>query len=189
MRPNWFIAFPVEGSFVAELPKAPSKVRLFKSLDVHLTLSFLGPVSDERAQLAFHALKKRLAVEPLHVTDVSLGAVVPMGRPSQYTALSALLERGRTTFESAILRYRPLISEAAEIAQDKRPPKPHITLARPWQRATPTERELGRLWAEKLDLRAIERRLDRVALYTWNSARHEQLFQIVADQKLPLSDS
>ena len=82
--------------------------------------------------------------------------MVAMGSARRYSALSALLRK----------------------------PKAHVTLARPKRRATERERAAGLVWASELDVRAVRVRLDRVALYTWDEARDERLFRIVAERRL-----
>lgn len=184
MRPNWFLAFPIDGAFVRDLPEAPRALRVFHPEDVHLTLSFLGGCGEARAHAALAALDAALAAEPLAPLDVTLSEVVPMGSQRRYTALSALLGRGRPEATAALGRLRDIVSDAAGVARDTREPKPHVTLARPGGRATAADREAGLGWAAALDLANIGARLDRIALYTWGERRLVQLFQIVAERRL-----
>lgn len=184
MRPNWFIAFPIDGSFLEVVPRPPSLHRLFHRDDVHLTLTFLGSVDSGRAERAFAALQRALEIEPLAPIQLSFGAVVPMGRARAYTALSAFLNEGREAMDTILLRYRDLLAEAAELSPDRRPPKPHVTLARPARRAGEAHRAAGLAWADGLDLTRIRTRIDRVALYTWATVRTEKLFRIVREWPL-----
>lgn len=183
MRPNWFFAFPIDGSFVPALPAPPPTFRLFPSEDVHLTLSFLGACGEASARRALEALDATLAQRPAQSVEVSLGAVVPMGPKREYSALSALLERGRDETATLIAELRDVLSDAALGRRDKRPPRPHVTIARPGRRATEAARAAGLQWASGLDLRAIVARLDRIALYTWaEGSRRERLFRIEAER-------
>jgi RNA 2',3'-cyclic 3'-phosphodiesterase len=77
-----------------------------------------------------------------------------------------------------------VLLEAATGRREKRPPKPHVSIARPRGRATDAQREAGLTWAAELDLRQVSTTLDRVALYTWHEARHERLFRIVSERRL-----
>jgi 2'-5' RNA ligase len=184
-RPNWFLAFPLDGRFVLELPPLPPSFRLFHPEDVHLTLSFLGGCGQAAAERALAALDGVLDEAPLGGVDVSLGEVVPMGPKREYSALSALLERGRPEMTERIATLRDVASEAALGRREKRDPKPHVSIARPQRRATEAARAAGLAWAAALDLRAIEARLDRIALYTWSEGnRRERLFRIVAERAL-----
>jgi RNA 2',3'-cyclic 3'-phosphodiesterase len=183
-RPNWFFAFPLDGAFVLTLPDPPVAFRRYHGEDVHLTLAFLGGVGEAAALRALDALDRELAAQAPPALDVSLGEVVPMGSRRSYSALSALLERGRAEASACITALRDALTEAASGRREKRPAKPHVTVARPRSRASVADREAGLRWAQSLDLRAVEARLDRIALYTWTENRRERLFQIVADRRL-----
>lgn len=184
MRPNWFFAFPLDGSFVSRLPAPPASFRLFQPEDVHLTLSFLGGCGEQAAQQALSGLDEVLRRAPVPSLEVSLGEVVPMGPKREYSALSALLKRGRAETEACIAKLRDVVSDAALTPREKRPPKAHITVARPGRLVTAAGREAGLTWASSLDLSSIVTRLERIALYTWSERRHETLFRIVAERKL-----
>ena len=106
------------------------------------------------------------------------------GSRRSYSALSALLERGRSETAACIAGLRDALLEATTGRREQRPPKPHVSLARPRSRATDAQREAGLAWAAKLDLRRVATRLDRIALYTWHEARHERLFRVVAERRL-----
>ena len=184
-RPNYFFAFPLDGAFVLSLPPLPPSFRLFHPEDVHLTLSFLGSCGQDAAERAFAALDQVLRREPRPSLDVSLGEVVPMGPRREYSALSALLEGGREPTSACIAALRDVVSEAALGRRELRAPKPHVTIARPSRRVTEAGRQAGLAWAAALDLRAIEARLSRVALYTWSEgSRRERLFRILAERPL-----
>jgi RNA 2',3'-cyclic 3'-phosphodiesterase len=184
-RPNWFLAFPLDGRFVSELPAPPSGFRLFPPEDVHLTLVFLGGCGQAAAQKALAALDALLGATPRAPLAVSLGEVVPMGGSRKdYTALSALLERGRTETSELLSAFRDAITDAAGLRRQTRLPKPHVTLGRPKRRADDLHRQAGLAWAAGLDVRAVTATLDRVALYTWSDDRRERLFRIVAERAL-----
>jgi len=184
-RPNWFIAFPLDGAFVHSLPPPPAGVRLFPASDVHLTLAFFGACGEAAANRAFEALDARLTAEALPATTVSLGTVEPMGPRRRYSALSALLDSGRNEVARAISSLRDPLCDAALGRRDVRPPKPHVTIGRPGRNASEVARAAGLDWARALDLRHVVARLDRLALYTWSEGnRRERLFRIVAELEL-----
>lgn len=183
MRPNWFFAFPLPGHFVLDLPELPRGFRRYHPEDVHLTLAFLGGCGEAAAQRALEALDARLLAvrpKPMYVT---LAEVVPMGPKRKYSALSALLAEGRAATEACIGALRDAPTLAAKGREEQRPPKAHVTIARPF-RAKESERAAGLAWARGIDLSGVCATLDRVALYTWNENRRERLFRIVAERPL-----
>ena len=184
-RPNWFLAFPIDGAFVLDLPPLPSNFRRFHQEDVHLTLAFLGSCGEASAQRALRALDERLQCTPMPPIAVSLAKVVPMGgSPRTYSALSALLGDGRAEASACLAAWRDLLTQTATGRREKRAPKPHVSIARPRSRVSEADREAGLSWAASLQLESVRARLDRVALYTWSEARRERLFQIVAQRAL-----
>lgn len=183
-RPNWFFAFPVHGSFVEALPELPSGFRRFHPDDVHLTLAFLGRCGEQAAARALAALDGLLPILRQPPIPISLGTVTPMGSQNRYTALSALLDRGRPETTACLAVARDTLTEAALGRRERRAPKPHVTLARPRRKANARDREAGLTWAKQLDLSGVHATLDRVALYTWDERRRERLFRIVAERRL-----
>lgn len=183
-RPNWFFAFPVDGSFLLSLPDVPAGFRRFHPDDVHLTLAFLGGCGEESARRALGALDEHLRAAPLAALEVTLAEVVPMGPSPAYSALSALLDRGRIETIACLASMRDLLTDAALVRREQRAPKPHITLARPPLRADEARRAEGLAWASRIDLGSVARRLDRIALYTAREHRSERLFRIVEERPL-----
>ncbi len=152
----------------------PDGLRPFASSDLHLTVAFLGSVSEASARAAFRGMSFDIGSR-----SVTLGAVVPMGPPNRYSALSAVLVGGRDDVEAYMGRVRVAAYEAAGATPDKRPPKAHVTLARPKRKASEKERAAALTWAAGIDLRGARVELDSIALYTWSEARNETLFRIV----------
>lgn len=183
LRPNFFFGFPLDGNFLQELPELPRSFRRFHVEDVHMTLAFLGTCGEEAALRALAALDERLKVSPIEVMNVSLGEIVPMGGSRRkYSALSATLDHGREEAAACLMAYRDILTETATGRIEKQTAKPHVTIARPRQRATDDQRAAGLEWAARIDLRSVQARLDRVALYTWNENRQERLFRILAER-------
>jgi RNA 2',3'-cyclic 3'-phosphodiesterase len=184
MRPNWFFAFPLDGAFVLELPELPAGFRRFHPEDVHLTLAFLGGCEESAALRALSTLDEHLARLVPSAPDVSLGEVVAMGSSRQYSALSALLARGREEASALVALLRDPLADSASVPRDGRAPKPHVTLARPTRRASADDRRAGLAWAARLELGQVSARLDRIALYSWDERRTERLFRVVAERTL-----
>jgi RNA 2',3'-cyclic 3'-phosphodiesterase len=185
MRPNWFLAFPLDGSFVLDLPELPPTFRRYHPDDVHVTLSFLGGCGEEAALRALAALDVALSTSPVASIDVTLGEVVPMGPRGRYSAISALLGEGRVETERCIGALRDTVSEAALGKREPRPPKAHVTLARPSRQSSEARRAEGLIWARQQRLETVRARLCRIALYTWSEQRRERLFRVVAERSLP----
>jgi 2'-5' RNA ligase len=160
-------------------------LRRFHPEDVHLTLAFLGGCGEEGAERALAALDAQLSIAPLAPIEIGLGEVVPMGGSRRhYSALSALLARGREEATAALTALRDALTQAASGRRDERPAKPHVTLARPKGRASAEDRARGLAWAAALELGSVNARLDRIALYTWSERRLERMFRIVAERRL-----
>src|SRR5687767_8051311 len=129
---NWFIGLPVPpGSWFARVGEPPPGVRRFHEADLHLTVAFLGAVGEDAAGAAWDALRWTLPA-----IDVALGAVVPMGNPRRPSAYSALLLRGRVEVEAEMGASRDACIAAAACRGEERPPRAHLTVARPGRSAT-----------------------------------------------------
>ena len=181
MKANWFVALPVPAAGWFERVGAPPRgVRLFHPDDLHLTVAFLGAVSEEAARRGFEEAR----AFPLGACEITLGPVVPMGNKRRPSALSARLLDGEREVARAITEVRDAISDAACAAREARPALPHLTVARPLRSATYAERTGALTWASSLDLGAPRVSLTCLALYTWSAERRERLFAL--RDRLPL---
>lgn len=182
MKPNWFLALSVSavGWFEERAGPAPEGIQGFDALDLHLTLAFLGSCGPEGAAEAF-AASSDWGVGAL---DVGLGEVVPMGPPERYSALSILLTEGREEVEREMGRVRGRWLEIAGARPDRRPPKAHITIARPLRLATDPQREAALQWASALDFSGVGLSLQRLALYTRASDRKLRRFDVARERCL-----
>ncbi len=183
--PNWFIAIPVPGyGWYERIPEAPSAVRRFAEVDLHMTVAFLGAVDERRARAAF-TISQDWPTGPI---DISLGSVQPMGNPRRASALSTVVEPAAPVLEQAIVTARDGMLACAGATPDRRPPFPHVTLARIGRRATKQERRDAIAWAAAIDLGAPAVTLERIALFSWSLDRRASLFRIVADRSLVQDD-
>ena len=182
MRPNWFLALPVPAHpwYAERVPDPPAGLRRFVAEDLHLTVAFLGACGEEAARRAW----ARVGEWQQAPAPIVLGPVAPMGRPQRYSALSILSARGGAPLEAEIERLREPWLVAAGARPEHRPPRAHVTIARPGRRASDVERAAGLAWAAQLDLSGVELRLDSLALYSWAEDRRERLFRVVQRRSL-----
>lgn len=180
-RANWFVGLAVPGAgWLDRLGPPPTAFRLFGPSDLHLTVAFLGRVDEQAARAAWASTTWRDAPR-----TITLGAIVPMGSPRRWSALSILLVEGRAAIEAEIGRARVATCAAAGVEVDARPPKAHVTIGRPQRRASESERSAARSWAERIELPPVTVTVDKIALYTWSEDRSSSLFRIVASAPLP----
>jgi RNA 2',3'-cyclic 3'-phosphodiesterase len=93
---------------------------------MHLTLRFIGEVSDAQGALILNALREPLPMAPFTVRWHGLGAFPPRGAPR-------VLWIGVASGRDALVQAEDLVSgrlEALEISREDRPYSPHLTLAR-----------------------------------------------------------
>lgn len=171
---NWFIALAVPTeAWWQRVPQPPDGVRLFAPEDVHLTIAFLGPCGQVRAEVAFE-----LASEwPAGAIDATLGEIRPMGNPRHPSALSAIVTGGAEEISSAILVVRDGMRQRAGAPIEDRPPLPHVTIARPSRRASRETQRAASAWARSVDLARPRVTLSRLALYTHAEDRALRLFR------------
>lgn len=181
--PSSFVAFVIDEApfFDAVTSTLPPRVRALHREDLHLTLAFLSGVSPERAHRAFEVV----SAQPLSSIAIRLGAVVPMGPPERWTAMSALIDEGREAATAAMSAVCDLATDAAGVARETRPPVPHVTLARLHAKATTEERAAAVAWASSLSLDA-PLTLSAIALYTGRSVRPpgQPAYEIVVRRSL-----
>ena len=183
-QPNWFIGLvcPCVDWFssVMNQSEVPTGVRVFSASDLHVTVAFLGAVSETAAGGAW-SMRRRWAVGPIMAT---LGPVRAFGPRSRYSALSCVLGRGAEAVEAGILNCRNAMLEAAGLPTQTRTVNPHMTVARPTRRANDDQRKRTLKWASTIDCAGTPIALTEMALYTWHEDRRQQLFRIAARDSL-----
>ena len=175
MAPNWFIAFPMQVERL-HLPPTPPRVRSFGAEDLHVTLGFLGAVSEPQARVAWRRID---GFETFREVSGSFAEIRPLGNPRKPSAISAIVGQGFDAMSEMISEARGPLLAAAEAAPDDRPPLPHMTLARIQRRAGRDDRLAALKWAESVDLRGVSFTAGSIALYTWSRDRQARLFDIV----------
>lgn len=114
-------------AFITSLSKIPSDLKWVKEDNLHLTIQFLGNVSEEQLSAVSNALKNSVAgIPPFNLTLVGIGAFPSVERPRVFwaglsgeTAPLLMLQR-QVQREMELLGFEP----------EKRRFLPHLTLAR-----------------------------------------------------------
>lgn len=163
---NWFLGLPLEALHGLALPPPPRGVRLLDPADLHLTLSFLGAVGEERARFAAEVFARQLQSRPRRALDISFERVLPLGPPARFSVFAATLHDGRDECAAWLAELRDAPADALGIPRDLRSPLPHVTLARIARQASPRERERAVEWAASIDLSAARARITVAALFT-----------------------
>ncbi len=176
MGANWFIAFPMQVRNLHLRPAPPPRVRVFGSSDLHLTLGFLGAVQESDARNAWDRIGDFASFREV---KGSFSGVEPLGHPRKPSAIAAIVDTGRDALSEMIAEARDPLLRAAGAPEDRRPPLPHMTLARIQRRARAIERREALRWAQAIDLRDVVFTASALALYTWAADRQERLFQII----------
>ncbi len=184
MQANWFIAFPVSvegdtGAWFHNLPPLPTNSRKFHPDDLHITVAFLGGVSEEAARAAWAALPALPTA-----TRALLREVKGMGNPKEPSAWSVMVEAPGLAHEIGRLRQPAYTASACRA--DQRPPLAHMTLGRPERSATRQDRQAGLDWCRGVRIHNTEVQIDSIALYTWAADRGTQLFDKVEHRALPV---
>ena len=182
MKPNWFIGLYChevgwEQSYVQDLP---ARVRAFQSADLHVTLAFLGACSEAAALQAW----KQATQQPPAAICMTTSTLQPMGKKSRPSAFSFLF-RDDEPLVDWMETYRADVLAAAAARPDNRTPLPHLTIARPRRRISPSQREKALVWCHSQQIKPHRLWFRHMALYTWSADRRERLFRKVQLIQLP----
>lgn len=183
---NWFVGLPV-ATWVGERllttlqASAPPGLRWFKPADLHLTLAFFGPVGEAAARRGFAAGGWH------HGAVVRLGGLGAFGPRRHFSAIGVEPGEGRETLVDLIAAGRDGALRGAGARPDTRPPRPHLTIARPTRDATASQRAAVLDWLHGTPPPAESLTLDRVALYTWAADRRVRQFDLIDAHPLTLA--
>jgi len=167
--PNWFIAFAVDVRNLL-LHDPPAGLRLFSAADCHITVAFLGGVSDQSAHQAW-AKAMRM---PWHAVDGTFAEVRKLGR----SALSAVVGDGRDAL-MPMLAQRDTLLESAGASPARRPPLPHVTLARMPRHSGAGTRHAVLEWVRNIPLADVRFHTTALVLMTRAEDRTGHLYRIV----------
>ena len=180
-RPNWFVALPVRA---AELPtdlldSLPAGIRRFRPEDLHVTVAFLGPVTETTALEAWAV--GDWSREPPLITHT--GARAGFGNPRRPSAYGLDLGDGDDPVAAFLRRWRDPLLAAAGRPPETRAVRPHLTLGRPPRRPGEAIRARARDWIA-VEQPPMPLHLDRIALYTRAPQRGGRRFTRVRESAL-----
>ena len=173
---NWFVALPIVLGRPIGYPP-PLGTRVLHAADHHMTLAFLGRVSEDAARAGWG-----LAGVDIEPREILLGDMMVLGGPGPRALVIALdLD---PEMRALIAHARDAICDAAGAARDERAPLPHVTIARISAREGRAARRVALGWARSLDLARTQARIDRVALYTTAPEAGDRRYRIVESRAL-----
>lgn len=178
---NWFVGFPVShvGWYKELRRNLPEGVRVFAAEDLHITVAFLGRLSEEARESVCEAIKQ-LSFTPV---EIALGGLMQLPSPRRFSALSFYLERGRREIEEFMAQNAPLIYKAAGVEPDRRKPLAHLTIARPLRKNS-AKVQAGIVKAIPLIVaKPVLITIDSLALYGWDEERKARQFKIDTEVK------
>jgi 2'-5' RNA ligase len=122
----------------AVLTRNLGSLRLVRPEHLHLTLAFVGEVSEDRAAGIARAMTADIPLEPFQVVFAGVGAFPPRGAPR--VLYLDVTEGAHAAVE--LHRHVAARLEAAGVGLDRRPFRPHLTLGR-WRQSRPPDRPRG----------------------------------------------
>ena len=137
--PRIFVALPIPleaaTAVAAALPDLPGLKRVSPEL-LHLTLAFVGGIDEQRVgEVEAAARSAGGSARPFRVPLGPLGRFPPNGPPTVVWAGTGAAAAGIERLGGAVRREL----ESAGVPFDPKPLRPHVTLARVRERATPEE--------------------------------------------------
>ena len=147
-----FVAVPVRPTpllceFLDRLRRLGKAVKVPRSTHLHLTLKFLGDVTDDRLVPVFEAVTAAAqSASPIEFQIHGLRAFPRWERPN--VVYTPILERvrGREVF-ATLANELERLCEPLGFARERRPFAPHVTLARIKYRPPPQMAKLMQEWA------------------------------------------
>lgn len=159
---HYFLAVPLPDDLKKMLAECQEQLR--KDLpykqwphpeDLHITLKFFGPVSDNKRKQLTKSLQ---GLEKVRGFTIETGGLGFFGNPKKPRVLLAWVEPERTEELGSLAELVEEISAQAGFAKENRPYRPHITLAKRWAGdADPNIRELEKEFTggKRIDIKKI----------------------------------
>lgn len=182
---NWFIGWPADHwtpadavtRMQAALPLPPAS-RPMTGDDLHVTLAFLGACGEQAAQQAFDCALVQARTMPTTI-DLQARAWALLGSSQSPSAVALEMADSGGEIQRLIADHRPQLYDAAQARPDRRPPRPHVTVARLDRRLPTSPRhQLAHALGQRPPPEA-RLSLNALALFTWTEQRDERLFRRV----------
>ncbi len=173
---NWFVAFQVSSGdwFKPLVQKLPTGLNSFHPDDLHMTVSFLGRLSEPVVQKLAEQIEK---TAPLSFR-IRFNTFLALPSKRKFSAICLGANEGQKDLIRWMKENSLLYYQTADLEPDPRKPLPHITLARPNRRCSnETRRAIYRALFE-ITAPKINVELRGPNLYTWSENRLERQFRI-----------
>ena len=182
MTPNFFVAVPIDGRRWYDQRFQPPFEHIWAvhPKDLHLTVAFLGSVTEQEAKRGFSVCKS----EAIEAFSMTLSTVLPLGKPGPFSALTLGLDEGKEEAYHLLKTWRKPMMEAAGLAPETRVPLPHVTVTRTRKQAGKSEKQAALKWLKSLMLKPIPVHARELALYTWAEERTEARYIMI--DRVPL---
>ncbi|NND70728.1 MAG: hypothetical protein HKN43_04035 [Rhodothermales bacterium] len=180
--PNWFVGFPVQGDSWCPVSAnhVPGSIRLYHPDDLHITMAFLGSVSQRKALKAWKKVTN-LKLEPV---TISFNQLKPFGAFSTPSAYGLTLDTGRDSVANTISTHRrKILGAVGKKPRDGRV-VPHVTIARPNRRLSKGDVYAIAEWRHEFEIPEVEVNLTEIALYTWAPPQAPQRFRKIETMQL-----
>jgi RNA 2',3'-cyclic 3'-phosphodiesterase len=143
-----------------ERAREPRAVKWVERENLHVTLRFLGEVTDETAAALQQVLSAPLPVKPFTLRVGGAGCFPPSGDPRiVWVGITEGADDARAVYQHLDVRLRPL-----DFASEAREYRPHVTLGRVRDLSRPVGRNL-RVWLHGVPSRLGEVAIEDVTLY------------------------
>jgi 2'-5' RNA ligase len=125
---------------VSALKGSDSSLRLVRPEQLHVTLVFIGEVSEDRATEIVRTMEVDVPLQPFSIVFAGTGAFPPRGAPRVlYLSVTAGANAAVELHDHVARRL-----EATGVELERRPFRPHLTLGR-WRASRPSDRPPERL--------------------------------------------
>ncbi len=162
--PAWFLGLRVSepAKLLHLVADAPAGIETTHQEDLHVTVSYLGPVSEASARSAFSLAREH----PPVVIQATAGPPILLGPPARPWAICASIAEGRIALDAVLSTLGNPCRATAGLPPDGRERVPHCTLAAIDREARGDVRAGLVHWASALQTSGAALLLDTLGLFT-----------------------